>query len=127
MNSSAFSVTFRKSKRSEIGVRYHCLEMNDGHTDAVFVCISLDEHPAIGRGLEQHFIDRLQPLFPPQLTVVARLLVGRDHGFVQSEYSVIPFYPLLQNLSENAWSADRPASDKACTYTNARGNDTPCH
>ncbi len=69
--------------------------MNDGRTNTGFVRISHDEHTALVCGLEQRFIDRLQLLLPPQLAIVARLLVGRDHGFVQSEYSFFSFCPLL--------------------------------
>ncbi len=73
--------------------------MNDGRTNAVFVRISHDEHPALIRGLEQCFIDWLQLLSLPQQAVVARLLVSRDHSFVQSKYGFISFCRLFQDLS----------------------------
>ncbi len=101
--------------------------MNDGHTEAVFVCISLDEHTALVGDLEQRCIDRLQLLFLPQQAVVARLLVSHDHSFVQSEYGFISFCLLLQDLSEKVWSAGRPPSNKAGSYINTRGNDAPCY
>ncbi len=101
--------------------------MNDGRTEAGFVRISLDEHPALVRGLEQRFIDRCQLLLLPQPTIVARLLVRHDHDFVQSEDCLISFCPLLQDLSEKAWSAGHPASNKASTNIHARGNDAPCY
>ncbi len=101
------------------------LKINDGHTEAAFVRISLDEYPALGRGLEQRFIDRFQLLLLPQQAIIARLPVGRDHSFVQSEYGFISFCPLLQDLSEKIWSACHPASNKAGSYINTIGNNAP--
>ncbi len=79
------------------------MKMNNGHTEAVFVHISLDEHPAFVRGLEQQIINWFQLLLLPQKVIVARLLIGRDHDFVQSEHSFISFYLFLQDLSEKVW------------------------
>ncbi len=74
------------------------LERVDGRTNAGFLRISSDEHPALVGDLEQCCIAWLQLLALPQLAIVARILVSHNHRFVQLEYGFISFCLLLQDL-----------------------------